>query len=188
MRRLLGAQADVARAQAHTSRHKRRIYPSASESGKEPCERRAGQGDWHGTYPDGEGEISKQRTMRRKRMRMRAPAALQADLQKRRKAAAQRGGGQGAAGCGEGARGARASGSGVRAGRVKQVSHEDRGCPAKLAKVERARAQLDAAQLNLSYTETPASRRCGDSQAGGAGQIVQAGQGLLVVVPLQNVW
>jgi len=60
---------------------------------------------------------------------------------------------------------------------------------AKLAKVEQARAALDAAMLNLSYTEitapvdgvaTPQASRGGTDRAGRAR--------LLVVVPLQNVW
>src|SRR5260370_5326657 len=60
---------------------------------------------------------------------------------------------------------------------------------AKLAKVEQARAALEAAELNLSYTEitAPVDGVATHKQVE-PGQIVQAGQGLLVVVPLQNVW
>jgi membrane fusion protein (multidrug efflux system) len=72
---------------------------------------------------------------------------------------------------------------------VKQVSMRAADAQAKLAKVEQARALLDAAQLNLSYTEitAPVDGVATHKQVEN-GQIVQAGQGLLVVVPLQNVW
>ncbi len=72
---------------------------------------------------------------------------------------------------------------------VKQVSMKAADAKAKLAKVEQARALLDAAQLNLSYTEitAPVDGVATHKQVEN-GQIVQAGQGLLVVVPLQNVW
>jgi len=57
------------------------------------------------------------------------------------------------------------------------------------AKVEMARAALEQAQLNLSYTDVKApvrgvvSRRTVE-----VGQIVQAGQPLLALVPLEDVW
>lgn len=72
---------------------------------------------------------------------------------------------------------------------VKQVGMKTADAQAKLAKVEQARALLDAAQLNLSYTEitAPIDGVATHKQVE-TGQIVQAGQGLLVVVPLQNVW
>jgi membrane fusion protein (multidrug efflux system) len=72
---------------------------------------------------------------------------------------------------------------------VKQVSMKTADAQAKLAKVEQARAALDAAQLNLSYTEitAPVDGVATHKQVE-VGQIVQAGQGLLVVVPLENVW
>jgi len=72
---------------------------------------------------------------------------------------------------------------------VKQVSMKAADAQAKLAKVEQARAALDAAQLNLSYTEitAPVDGVATHKQVE-PGQIVQAGQGLLVVVPLHNVW
>jgi membrane fusion protein (multidrug efflux system) len=72
---------------------------------------------------------------------------------------------------------------------LKQVSMKTADAQAKLAKVEQARAALDAAQLNLSYTEitAPVDGVATHKQVE-VGQIVQAGQGLLVVVPLQNVW
>src|SRR6266478_4706586 len=72
---------------------------------------------------------------------------------------------------------------------VKQVSIKAADAQAKLAKVEQARGALDAAQLNLSYTEitAPVDGVATHKQVE-PGQIVQAGQGLLVVVPLQSVW
>jgi membrane fusion protein (multidrug efflux system) len=72
---------------------------------------------------------------------------------------------------------------------VKQVSMRAADAQAKLAKVEQARAAVEAAQLNLSYTEivAPVDGVATHKQVE-VGQIVQAGQGLLVVVPLQSVW
>jgi membrane fusion protein (multidrug efflux system) len=72
---------------------------------------------------------------------------------------------------------------------IKQVSMKTADAQAKLAKVEQARAALDAAELNLSYTEiiAPVDGVATHKQVE-VGQVVQAGQGLLVVVPLQNVW
>ena len=72
---------------------------------------------------------------------------------------------------------------------VKQVSMRTADAQAKLAKVEQARALLDAAELNLSYTQitAPVDGVATHKQVE-PGQIVQAGQGLLVVVPLQSVW
>jgi membrane fusion protein (multidrug efflux system) len=72
---------------------------------------------------------------------------------------------------------------------VMQVKMRSADAQAKLAKVEQARASLEAAQLNLSYTEivAPVAGVATHKQVE-AGQIVQAGQGLLVVVPLQDVW
>ncbi len=60
---------------------------------------------------------------------------------------------------------------------------------AKLAKVDQARAAVEAAQLNLSYCNitAPVSGVATHKQVE-PGQIVQPGQGLLVVVPLRDVW
>lgn len=60
---------------------------------------------------------------------------------------------------------------------------------AKLAKVDQARAAVEAAQLNLSYCNitAPVNGVATHKQVE-PGQIVQPGQGLLVVVPLQDVW
>ena len=70
-----------------------------------------------------------------------------------------------------------------------QVKMRSADAQAKLAKVQQAHAALDAAQLNLSYTEivAPVAGVATHKQVE-VGQIVQAGQGLLVVVPLQDVW
>ncbi len=72
---------------------------------------------------------------------------------------------------------------------VKQVSMKAADAQAKIAKVEQARAALEAAELNLTYTEitAPVDGVATHKQVE-PGQIVQAGQGLLVVVPLHNVW
>jgi membrane fusion protein, multidrug efflux system len=59
----------------------------------------------------------------------------------------------------------------------------------KLASVDRARASMEAAQLSLSYCNIVAPvDGVATHKSVEPGQIVQAGQGLLVVVPLQNVW
>jgi membrane fusion protein (multidrug efflux system) len=60
---------------------------------------------------------------------------------------------------------------------------------AKLAKVDQARAGLQAAQLNMSYCSITAPvKGVATHKQVEPGQIVQPGQGLLVVVPLQDVW
>ncbi len=71
----------------------------------------------------------------------------------------------------------------------KQVGMRTADAQAKVAKVAQARGALDAALLNLSYTEVvaPVDGVATHKQVE-TGQIVQAGQGLLVVVPLQDVW
>lgn len=71
----------------------------------------------------------------------------------------------------------------------KQVSMRSADAQAKVAKVQQARAALDAAELNLSYTSVvaPIDGVATHKQVE-QGQVVQAGQGLLVVVPLQDVW
>jgi membrane fusion protein (multidrug efflux system) len=83
---------------------------------------------------------------------------------------------------------ARAGVEGAQANR-KQVGMRTADAQAKVAKVAQARASLDAAELNLSYTDVvaPVAGVATHKQVE-TGQIVQAGQGLLVVVPLQDVW
>ncbi len=72
---------------------------------------------------------------------------------------------------------------------IKQISMRTADAQGKVAKVQQARAALAAAELNLSYTEiiAPVDGVSTHKQVE-PGQIVQQGQGLLVVVPLQNVW
>jgi membrane fusion protein, multidrug efflux system len=72
---------------------------------------------------------------------------------------------------------------------VRQISMRTADAQGKIAKVAEARAQLAAAELNLSYTDiiAPVDGVATHKQVE-PGQIVQQGQGLLVVVPLQNVW
>src|SRR5215813_1593754 len=59
----------------------------------------------------------------------------------------------------------------------------------KIAKVEQARAAVEAAQLSLEYATVvaPVDGVATHKQVE-VGQIVQQGQGLMVVVPLNNVW
>jgi len=72
---------------------------------------------------------------------------------------------------------------------VRQISMRTSDSQGKIAKVQSARASLAAAELNLSYTEivAPVDGVATHKQVE-PGQIVQQGQGLLVVVPLQDVW
>jgi membrane fusion protein (multidrug efflux system) len=72
---------------------------------------------------------------------------------------------------------------------TKQVAMRTADAAGKAAKVQQARAALEAAELNLSYTEivAPVDGVATHKQVE-PGQIVQQGQGLLVVVPLQDVW
>jgi membrane fusion protein, multidrug efflux system len=71
----------------------------------------------------------------------------------------------------------------------RSVAMRSADAQAKLASVDRARASLEAAQLNLSYCNIVAPvDGVATHKSVEPGQIVQAGQGLLVVVPLQNVW
>ena len=72
---------------------------------------------------------------------------------------------------------------------IRQISMKSADAQSKIAKVEQARAALDAAQLNLSYTEVvaPIDGVATHKQVE-LGQIVQIGQGLMTVVPLHDVW
>jgi membrane fusion protein, multidrug efflux system len=72
---------------------------------------------------------------------------------------------------------------------TRQIVMRTADAQGKIAKVESARAALVAAELNLSYTDVvaPVDGVVTHKQVE-PGQIVQQGQGLLVVVPLQNVW
>ncbi len=74
-------------------------------------------------------------------------------------------------------------------GNVQQVTMKQADAQAKLAKVAQARASLEAAELQLSYTTIAAPvDGVATHREVEPGQIVQAGQGLLVVVPLQEVY
>lgn len=72
---------------------------------------------------------------------------------------------------------------------VRQISMRASDAQGKIAKVQQARAALAAAELNLGYTDiiAPVDGVATHKQVE-PGQIVQQGQGLLVVVPLQDVW
>jgi membrane fusion protein, multidrug efflux system len=72
---------------------------------------------------------------------------------------------------------------------IKQVSMRASDEQGKIAKVQEAQAQLQAAELNLSYTDivAPVNGVVTHKQVE-PGQIIQQGQGLLVIVPLQDVW
>jgi membrane fusion protein (multidrug efflux system) len=188
---LLGAQADVARAQATYDQAQTAdlAYAQANVE-KSRANAELAKADLARYLPLMEkGEISKQQYDAAKANADASASALQADLQKQ--AQAQRNVAVAKAQLDA----ARARVEQARAGvasaqaDVKQVSMKTADAQAKLAKVEQARAQLDAAQLNLSYTEitAPVDGVATHKQVE-PGQIVQAGQGLLVVVPLKNVW
>src|SRR5258708_14879177 len=72
---------------------------------------------------------------------------------------------------------------------TKQVVMRQADAQGKIAKVQQARAALEAAQLNLEYTTVvaPVDGVVTHKQVE-EGQIVQQGQGLMVIVPLQDVW
>src|SRR5262249_4613440 len=72
---------------------------------------------------------------------------------------------------------------------TKQVLIRQADAQGKIAKVEQARAAVAAALLNLEYATVvaPVDGVATHKQVE-VGQIVQQGQGLMVVVPLHNVW
>src|SRR5882762_7650360 len=72
---------------------------------------------------------------------------------------------------------------------TKQVVMRQADAQGKIAKVQQARAALQAAQLNVEYTTllAPVDGVVTHKQVE-VGQIVQQGQGLMVIVPLQDVW
>ena len=72
---------------------------------------------------------------------------------------------------------------------TKQVLIRQADAQGKIAKVEQARAAVDAAQLNLEYATIVAPvDGVATHKTVEVGQIVQQGQGLMVVVPLRSVW
>jgi membrane fusion protein, multidrug efflux system len=71
----------------------------------------------------------------------------------------------------------------------KQVVESAANAAAAKAGVEQAQADLDAAKLNLSYTTVVALvDGVVTSKTVQIGQVVQPGQGLMVLVPLNDVW
>ncbi len=188
---LLGAQADVARAQATYDQAQTAdlAYAQANVE-KSRANAELAKADLARYLPLMEkGEISKQQYDAAKANADASASALQADLQKQ--AQAQRNVAVAKAQLDATRARVEQARAGVASAQadVKQVSMKTADAQAKLAKVEQARAQLDAAQLNLSYTEitAPVDGVATHKQVE-PGQIVQAGQGLLVVVPLENVW
>jgi membrane fusion protein (multidrug efflux system) len=72
---------------------------------------------------------------------------------------------------------------------TKQVLIRQADAQGKIAKVEQARAAVEAAQLNLEYATVVAPvEGVATHKQVEVGQIVQQGQGLMVVVPLHDVW
>ena len=188
---LLGAQADLARAQAtYEQAQTADLAWAQANVEKSRANAELAKADLARYLPLMEkGEISKQQYDAAKANADATASALQADLQKQ--AQAQRNVDVTKAQLDA----AKARVEEARAGvvsanaNVKQVSMKSADAQAKLAKVEQARGALDAAKLNLSYTEitAPVDGVATHKQVE-PGQIVQAGQGLLVVVPLENVW
>jgi membrane fusion protein (multidrug efflux system) len=83
---------------------------------------------------------------------------------------------------------AKAQLAGARAGR-QQVQIQSAQAEAARAAVEQARANLANAELQLSYTEIKApSDGIVTRKSVEVGQVVQPGQGLLMVVPLSETW
>jgi len=188
---LLGAQADLARAQAtYEQAQTADLAWAQANVEKSRANAELGKADLARYLPLMEkGEISKQQYDAAKANADATASALQADLQRlaqaHRNVDVTKAQLDAAKARVEEARAGVASAN----ANVKQVSMKSADAQAKLAKVEQARAALDAAELNLSYTEitAPVDGVATHKQVE-PGQIVQAGQGLLVVVPLQNVW
>jgi membrane fusion protein (multidrug efflux system) len=72
---------------------------------------------------------------------------------------------------------------------LKQVTIRSADAASALAQVEQAQANLEAAKLNLSYTTIVAPENgTVTNKSVEAGQVLQPGQGLLVLIPLNEVW
>jgi membrane fusion protein (multidrug efflux system) len=188
---LAGAQADLARAQATYDQAKTAdlAYAQANVE-KSRANARLAQADLARYAPLMEkGEISKQQFDAAKANADATASSLQADEQ--RLAQAQRNVDVTKAQLDAAEARVLQGRAGVSSAHadVMQVKMRTADAQAKLAKVEQARALLDAAQLNLSYTHitAPVDGVVTHKQVE-IGQIVQAGQGLLVVVPLHDVW
>jgi membrane fusion protein (multidrug efflux system) len=72
---------------------------------------------------------------------------------------------------------------------TRQIGMRTADAQGKAGKVQQQRAKVESAQLNLSYAEivAPIDGVATHKQVE-VGQIVQQGQGLMVIVPLQDVW
>jgi len=71
----------------------------------------------------------------------------------------------------------------------KQVAVRVADATSATASIEQARANLEAAKLNLSYTNVVApADGVVTKKSAEVGQVVQQGQGLMTLVPLQDVW
>src|ERR1700675_2992011 len=188
---LLGAEADLARAQAAYAQAQNSdlAYAQPNAATDKPTSDLA-KADLERYKPLMEkGEISKQQYDAAKANADSTASALQADLQKQ--AQAQRSVEVAKAQLDAAKARVEQALAGVASAHadVKQVSMKAADAQGKLAKGEQARAALEAAELNLSYTEitAPVDGVATHKQVE-TGQIVQAGQGLLVVVPLHDVW
>ena len=81
------------------------------------------------------------------------------------------------------------AGSAAAQANTKQVKVSSANAASARAAVEQAQANLDAAQLNLDYTTIVAPEDgTVTNKTVEVGQIVQPGQGLLLLVPLNDVW
>jgi membrane fusion protein (multidrug efflux system) len=188
---MMGAQADLARAQAtYEQAQKEDLAWAQANADKSRANAELAKADLARYLPlMQKGEISKQQYDAAKANADASASALQADLQKQ--AQAQRSVEVSKAQLDAAKARVEQARAGVASAQadIKQVSMRAADAQAKLAKVEQARAAVAAAELNLSYTEitAPVDGVATHKQVE-PGQIVQAGQGLLVVVPLQNVW
>lgn len=188
---LLGAQADLASAQvAYEQASTSDLAYAEANVAKSKANAELAQADLARYQPLMEkGEISRQQYDAAKANAKATASALQADEQKLAQARknidvakAQLSAAQ--------ARVDQAK-AGVLAARAdaRQVSMKSADAQSKIAKVQQARAALEAAELNLSYTNVfaPVDGVATHKQVE-VGQIVQIGQGLMVVVPLHDVW
>jgi membrane fusion protein (multidrug efflux system) len=188
---LAGAAADLASAQAtyDQSRTADLAYAQANID-KSHANAELGQADLARYKPLlDKGEISKQQYDAAKANADATASALKADEQKL--AQAQRSVDIAKAQLNAAAARVDQAKAGVASARAdtKQVSMRASDAQGKIAKVQEAQAALQAAELNLSYTDivAPVDGVVTHKQVE-PGQIVQQGQGLLVVVPLQDVW
>jgi membrane fusion protein, multidrug efflux system len=188
---LLGAEADLARAQAFYAQAQNADLAFAEANvAKSKANAELAQADLERYKPlMDKGEISKQQYDAAKANADATASALQAEQETIRQAhgnidiaKAQLNAAQARV------EQAKAGVSSARAD-VNQISARTADVQAKLAKVEQARANVDAAQLNLSYAQivAPIDGVVTHKQVE-IGQYVQPGQGLMVVVPLQDVW